>query len=102
MKASLKDIHVFVAYWLIAFAFYHKTASSGFATDTIGWFLIYEATGWKGIFHVFDDRSLHFIYHLLGFSLWNIFGFNGFAYMTLFVTLHTIAAFQSFQLFSRL
>jgi len=102
MSERMKLILLFIAYWCIAFAFYFKTAGAGFVTDEIGWLQNYEATGWKGVFNAFNDRSLHFFYHTVGFSLWKLFRFNGFAWMTVFISLHAAIAILSFRIFERI
>lgn len=102
MKLFNRNIVVFIIYWLIAYALYFKTAGAGFVTDEIGWLQNYKATGCQGITNAFGDRSLHFVYHLVGYFSWEIFAFNSQAWMMVFVTLHAVVAMQSFNIFKLL
>ena len=102
MTKQVSALFVFLFFWLTAFALYFNTAGAGFVTDEIGWLQTYKATGWHGIFTAFGDKSLHFVYHLVGFSFWKIFGLNGFAWMVVFVTLHAGIALLSFLVFKEL
>lgn len=97
-----RQVLVFLFLWVTALAVYFKTAGAGFVTDQVGWLLQYKALGWQGMFNAFDDKSLHYIYHLIGFLLWKLFGMNGTAWMLVFTTLHAGVAFLSFRLFAQL
>src|SRR3954471_24691013 len=93
-------LSAFVCFWTISFIFYFRTAGAGFAGDTIGWIQLHEQTGWRGIFHAFGDKSLHYVYHFLFFTLWKSFGLNGYAWMIVFVTLHAAIGTVSFNIFN--
>jgi hypothetical protein len=102
MKFKQPEFLVFILFFVVALCVYYATAGAGFITDQIGWFETYRSMGWKGIFNAFGDRSLHFIYHLLGYSLWRLFGFNGTGWMCSFVFLHSLVGTLSFHLFRKL
>lgn len=58
--------------------------------------------GWRGMLTAFDDKSLHYGYHIFGFLAWKAFGLNGTYWMLLFVTLHALNSFLSFYIFHKL
>lgn len=93
---------VLFVFWLISFLLYGDTAGAGFAFDHIGWLQNYIDKGWVGMITAFDDKSLHYGYHIIGFIIWKLFGLNGHAWMLLFVTLHALNASLSFVVFKRL
>lgn len=99
---KLSALFSFLFFWLLAFVLYHKTAGAGFAFDHIGWLQNYSDKGWKGIVTAFDDKSLHYGYHLFGFTAWKLFGLNGTYWMALFITLHAVNAALSFVIFKTL
>ncbi|MCW5906733.1 MAG: hypothetical protein KIS94_02655 [Chitinophagales bacterium] len=99
---KLSAFFSFLFFWLLAFVLYHKTAGAGFAFDHIGWLQNYSDKGWKGIVTAFDDKSLHYGYHLFGFTAWKLFGLNGTGWMALFITLHAVNAALSFVVFKTL
>src|SRR4051812_20100806 len=99
---KLESLFVFLLFWLITFVFYFKTRGAGFVTDEIGWLQNYKAAGWQGIFYAFNDKSLHYVYHIVGFLLWKLFGLNGFAWMMVFVALHAVVAMLSYRVFKEL
>jgi len=102
MNRKYIPLLVFATFWVISFAVYFKTAGAGFVTDEIGWLQNYQSAGWQGIFNAFSDNSPHYIYHFFGFGLWTLFGFNGYAWMLFFVSLHALVATLSFAIFKEL
>lgn len=95
-----RNLIVFLLFALTALALYFPTAGAGFVTDHIGWLESYKTFGWQGLFNAFGDRSAHFVYHLFGFTMWSLFGMNGYAWMAVFVLLHALTATLAFHLFS--
>ena len=102
MNKWQSSILLFLLFWIISFVFYFKTAGAGFVTDEVGWLQTYKDTGWHGIFHAFGDKSLHYIYHFIGYLIWKIFELNGFAWMVIFISLHSAIAVLSFRIFETL
>jgi hypothetical protein len=98
----LTNALIFSFFWLLAYVLYNQTAGAGFAFDHIGWLQNYADKGWKGMFTAFDDKSLHYGYHIFGFLAWKLFGLNGTGWMFLFVTLHAVNASLSFVVFKHL
>ncbi len=102
MNRKYIPLLVFAIFWVITLTFYFKTAGAGFVTDEIGWLQNYQSTGWWGILNAFSDKSPHYVYHLFGFSLWKLFGFNGYAWMLFFISSHALVATLSFTFFKKL
>lgn len=102
MKIGKSFFFVLSVFWIIAFLLYRNTAGAGFVTDEIGWLQNYKATGCQGIFNAFGDRSLHFIYHLIGYFLWKLLALNGMLWMLVFVSLHALVATLSYSIFKLL
>lgn len=98
----MKKSSAFLFFFVVALAVYYPTAGGGFVTDEIGWLQNYQATGWKGIFNAFNDKSPHYVYHLVGFTLWKIFGLHGKGWMLFFVLLHAVNATLSLIVFKKL
>jgi hypothetical protein len=99
---KFESLFIFFAFWLITLAFYFKTRGAGFVTDEIGWLQSYKEIGWRGIFNAFNDKSLHYVYHLFGYALWKLFGLNGFGWMMAFVALHAAVATASYKVFKEI
>lgn len=99
MTARLQTLIAFIFFFCAALLAYCSTAGTGFVTDEIGWFETYNSYGWKGLLDAFGDKSLHFVYHLFGFTLWRLFKFNGSGWMLVFVILHAAVATAAFHLF---
>lgn len=97
---KLKYSGIFIFFWLVSLFFYCKTAGAGLVADSIGWIQIFEQNGWSGIPHAFGDKSLHFVYQTVFFLLWKTFGLNGYAWMTLFITLHACIATLACNIFT--
>ncbi len=98
----MKKLAVFLFFFTVALLVYYCTAGGGFVTDEIGWLQNYQATGWKGTFNAFNDKSPHYVYHLVGFTLWKMFGLHGKGWMVFFVLLHALNATLSFIVFKKL
>lgn len=91
-----RAIQVFVFCCVVAVGLFKETAGAGFVTDHIGWLHQYDTQGTEGILHAFDDKALHYVYHLFGFLFWKWFGFNGTYWMLLFAALHALVATLGF------
>ncbi len=92
----------FMVFWVLSLVLYWPTAGAGFVTDTLGWFQTYKATGFTGVFNAFGDHSLHYIYHLVFFLLFKLFGFHGKGWMLMFTALHALVAALSLAFFRNL
>lgn len=100
MSKSLLFILLFfigIAWWL-----YRDTFGAGLVTDQVGWLMTYEHFGWRGMFHAFNDKSLHLVYHWFGFGLWKLFGWDGIGWGISFIALHAVVATLSYSVFSQL
>lgn len=95
-------IRSFLVFWLLALLLYWPTAGAGFVTDTLGWFQTYKASGFAGLLTVFGDHSLHYVYHLIFFLLYKVFGFHGKGWMLVFTCLHAAVATLAFAFFRNL
>lgn len=85
-----------IVWWL-----YRDTFGAGLVTDQIGWIMSYEKMGWRGLFTAFGDKSLHLVYHLFGFSVWKIAGWNGATWGAVFIALHAVVATLSYTVFNQ-
>lgn len=93
---------IFILFFCIVLCIYLPTLGAGIVTDQLGWIEQYKKMGWHGIFNAFNDKSLHFVYHIAGYSLWTLFGPNAFAWGIAFIVLHALAAMLSYAFFSQL
>jgi hypothetical protein len=96
-----KGIRIFAFYFIAVWLLFRHTAGAGFVTDHIGWLHQYETQGAAGLLHAFDDKSFHFVYHLAGFLLWKLAGFNGEVWMLVFAALHAAVASLGMLVFSQ-
>lgn len=99
---KFQNVFFFLFALVASLLIYSRTVGAGFVTDEIGWFLQYQSLGWQGVFFAFNDKALHFVYHIMGFSLWKIFGFNGAAWMIVFASLHALVTLLSFSVFMKM
>jgi hypothetical protein len=96
-----KGIRIFAFYFIAVWLLFRHTAGAGFVTDHIGWLHQYETQGAAGLLRAFDDKSFHFVYHLAGFLLWKLAGFNGEVWMLVFAALHAAVASLGMLVFSQ-
>ncbi|MBP7389464.1 MAG: hypothetical protein KA841_03610 [Chitinophagales bacterium] len=96
-----KGIRIFAFFFIAVWLLFRHTAGAGFVTDHIGWLYQYEAQGAAGLLRAFDDKSFHFVYHLAGFLLWKLAGFNGEMWMLVFAALHAAVASLGMLVFSQ-
>lgn len=101
MRKMLRhSIMLWLVYWPIAVWLYLPTAGAGMVTDQLGWLDAYQKLGWGGIWTAFHDQSLHYFYHVFGFSMWKLTGVNGMPWMLTFTALHALAAALIFGVFT--
>ena len=98
----MRNTILFLVYVVMLVFLYLHTQGAGLVTDTIGWIKTFDEKGWQGIFSAFGDRSLHYVYQTVFFLSWKICGLNGYAWMSIFVTLHAVICVLVFRLFQTL
>ncbi len=92
---------VLFIYFLLALISFFKGHQGMIVSDANGWFHTYEQMGWHGLLYSFNDRSLHYFYHLFFFLCYKCFGFHTAYWSVFYCALHAMAAAAGFILFRK-
>lgn len=102
IRHKIKNIALFIAFWCITVFFYYETRGGGLVTDSLGWFMNYDSAGWRGLPVAFNDKALHYVYHLVYFPLYKAFHFWGWGWLLVYSFLHALNAALAYCLFNRI
>lgn len=100
-KKKLFSPLLFLFYSAFVFYLYHETIGCRIVTDALGWIQQYEQQGISGLATCFGDVSLHYVYHVLNFSLYQLFGTNETGWYVVFSLLQAVNAWLIFYVFSK-
>ncbi|MDB5280978.1 MAG: hypothetical protein JWO06_53 [Bacteroidota bacterium] len=98
----MRNLLVFISYFLLGMLFFFKGYQGMLVTDVTGWFHSYEVMGWNGLLYSFGDKSLHYLYHLVFFLCFKLFGFNNAWWAAFYILAHAVAATTAFIFFKKI
>ncbi|HUM47337.1 MAG TPA: hypothetical protein PLD84_10430, partial [Chitinophagales bacterium] len=89
-------------FFLLVLVFYFPTRYAGFVTDFFGWQLEFDQGSWKDVLTTFHWHANQQVAAFFFFSMYKIFGMNGWGWYLVFSLLHGANGWLAYKLFSRL
>ncbi|MEO6168523.1 MAG: hypothetical protein ABIO46_13340 [Chitinophagales bacterium] len=93
---------VFVYFTVLVLAFYFPTRQAGFVTDFCGWQEKFDQGSYLDIFTTFGWHANQQVAAFFFFSVYKIFGTNGWGWYLVFSLLHGANGWLAYRLFNRL
>jgi hypothetical protein len=98
----MRNFLVLAGFFLISLLLFFPGHQGMLVYDANGWFNAYEKMGWHGLLYSFNDKSLHYLYHLAFFLCFKFFGFYTRYWAAFYCLLHAVAATTAFILFRKI